>query len=295
MFFGLRVGLGMWVCACVFFLLSLLASVGVGPIEQGKAGGGDLDALPTIELPDRSGLTTGVVVRVLDGDTVLVRVAGKVRRYQLLGADAPELSVRARKSTPDSIRARRFVEQLLLDEVVYIQHDPGVGRDGTNRVWGYLFRAPDMLLANLELVRQGYARHDPRGGGLYAESFVFYQARAERSGKGIWASEGGGVDWAVPAEESAFLPGESVSEEEEAGQEKGGGQEKPGTDVDEPILRGQEADERTVYITKFGSKYHVKDCPHLTDTQSPVVREEVKGTHKPCKTCKPDESPRDEG
>ncbi len=291
MFWGSRVSRGIWVCACIFFLLFLLALVGVGPIEQGKAGvvdpdmgGGDPDALPSVVVPDRSAMTMGVVVRVLDGDTVLVRVAGKVRRYQLLGADAPELGARARASTPDSIRARRFVEQLLLDEVVYIQHDPDVGRDGMNRVWGYLFRAPDMLLANLELVRQGYARYEQRGGGLYAASFAFYEARAERSGKGIWSSDDGGGDWAVPSEELAFLPGESIPEEGESG----------GAALDESISEAGEAEREMVYITKFGSKYHVKDCPHLTDTQSPVVREEIKGTHEPCKTCKPDESPRDQ-
>ena len=50
----------------------------------------------------------------------------------------------------------------------------------------YVHRAPDGLLVNLEIIRQGY--------GLAAEGYTFdhqqafaaYQTRAQQTGKGIW-------------------------------------------------------------------------------------------------------------
>ncbi len=276
MFLWARVHLVMIVCACAFFLVALL---GLGPTPTGGAEVDTLiDTLPVLELPDRSELVLGVVVRVIDGDTILVKIGEKTRRYQLLGADAPELSPRDRAPDPHSINARRFIEQLLLDETVYIQHDPSVDRDGLNRVWGYLFRAPDMLLVNLELVRQGYARHDPRHGALYSKSFAFYGARAERLGKGIWDPQGEPLVWSTPSDEPAKISGEPFDQSLDKPEGKPGA--NPGVSPSSLV----------VYITKFGSKYHAKDCPHLTDTQSPATREEVKETHAPCKTCKPDDA-----
>ena len=271
MFFDARIKPVFVVCACVVLLSALFGS---GPTPRGEAGVGQF---PLIELPDQSELVLGVVVRIIDGDTVLVKIGDKTRRYQLLGADAPEFNPRDRAPDPHSINARRFIERLLLDESVYIQHDPSVDRDGVNRIWGYLFRAPDMLLVNLELVRQGYAKHDPRRGALYAESFAFYGARAERLGKGIWNPLGEPLDWSTPSDEPGKVFDEPLDKPLDEPEEK--------PDADPGISPASSV----VYITKFGSKYHAKDCPHLTDTQSPVIREEVEKTHKPCKTCKPDD------
>ncbi len=50
-----------------------------------------------------------------------------------------------------------------------------------------IFRAPDGLYVNLELVRQGYTPMAPRGLAEDRELFEIYQQRARQAGKGLWS------------------------------------------------------------------------------------------------------------
>lgn len=64
------------------------------------------------------------VVRVVDGDTVDVEVAGKVERVRLIGVDTPE-SVRAERPVEFySKEAALFTRNLLEGEPVYIRDGP---------------------------------------------------------------------------------------------------------------------------------------------------------------------------
>ncbi len=260
---------GVFVCG----LVSLVSiSLGFGPREAQVS---PFAQLPTVEKPAESELILGQVVRVLDGDTILVRIGKRTLRYQLWGVDAPEFDPKDRSPDPYSVSALRFIKQLLLDEWVYIQHDPIVHRDTSGRFVGYVFRAPDMLFVNMELVRQGYAKYDPHDGLLYMDAFEAYESRAKQLRRGIWSLEAIEIiDWSTPFDESMLIPKE---------QETALPAEKS-----ESIEAALDPDS-TVYITKSGAKYHIEGCPHLTKSQRTTTRKEVEDTHKPCKTCRPDE------
>ncbi len=251
------------VCVLVFLVV---ISLGLGPREEKHS---SFVQLPIIRMPAESELILGKVVRVLDGDTVLIRIGKRTLRYQLWGADAPEFDPKDRNPDPYSVRALLFVKQLLLDEWVYIQDDPVVQWDASGRFVGYVFRAPDMLFVNVELVRQGYAKHDSRDGLLYIDAFEVYGSRAKELGKGIWSLEAiEMIDWSIPSDER-FL----ASKEQE---------------TESPATGSALGPDPTVYITKSGKKYHAKGCPHLTKSQRAATRKEIEDTHKPCKTCRPD-------
>ncbi len=241
------------------------------------------DSAPDIELPNPNALIKAKVIRIFDADTVLLQIGTSKRRYQLLGANAPEYLPKAKRPAPFSIEARRFIEQLILGESVYIQHDPAGERDTFNRRAAYIFRAPDMLFVNLELVRQAYAKHDPRHMSLYASTFAHYQSKAQSLNRGLWNPNAPTLDWSdastQPKEDPEPKADQPASENTT---------EKPAeTTKPQPEQTPVQTTDSTIYITKSGKKYHSKDCPHLSNTNRPTTREKIKDSHQACKTCKP--------
>ncbi|MHC4181702.1 MAG: thermonuclease family protein [Planctomycetota bacterium] len=55
----------------------------------------------------------------------------------------------------------------------------------------YLYRAPDNLLINLELVRQGLGLASEGYNHKFEEAFAAYQQQAQANRKGIWALPSG--------------------------------------------------------------------------------------------------------
>jgi micrococcal nuclease len=256
--------------SCIFLVLTLSA-LALAPLKSPSR---TPSTLPLVEAPDPSALESGEVVRIIDGDTLLIKVADRTRRYQLLGSDAPEFNPKDRNPDLLGVRARRFIEQLLLNEQVYIQPDPHSSRDKANRLTAYLFRAPDMLFVNLELVRQGYAKSSTRNQSLYLDAFAAYETRSKELERGIWNPN----PTAIPSGEPEVIPEESID------------QSPPPSSVDQDnAIDGPNTEQSSVYITKYGKKYHTKDCPHLTESQREIERDDLADTYKPCKTCKPDE------
>ncbi|MGC9361509.1 MAG: hypothetical protein ACP5F3_01135 [Candidatus Syntrophosphaera sp.] len=48
----------------------------------------------------------------------------------------------------------------------------------------------------------------------------------------------------------------------------------------------------TVYITKYGKKYHTEDCHYVLGKRISISRlEAIDEGYEPCKRCKPDENP----
>lgn len=247
---------------------------------------------PVIEAPDPQTLIPGRVIRIFDGDTLLIQVGQAKHRYQLIASDTPEFLPKDRTPSPYSVESRRFIEQLLLGESVYIQHDPLGLRDQSKRKSAYIFRAPDMLFVNIELIRQGYAKHNPRHSTLYTDAFEFYESKAQDLKRGIWNPKADQPDWsdstnqltedpdpiADPA--SSTQPDTATPQTQKSPQDN--------NDADTTSTLPASTSPTTVYITKSGKSYHTKDCQHLTDSKRSTTRDEVDSTHQPCKTCKPD-------
>jgi endonuclease YncB( thermonuclease family) len=239
---------------------------------------------PSIELPNSDKLVSGMVVRIFDGDTILIRVGTAQHRYQLLGVAAPQFIPTDRTPEPYAREARRFLELLLLDEQVYIQFDPQAERDVNNQRIAYIFRAPDMLFVNLELVRQGYAKHATRYASLYTDAFAHYGDRAQDLRRGIWDPNAGQLNWAPEVADPAGTNPKPVQTEQNTNQ--------PTTSAPNNSAGAANTDASTdpstiVYITKSGKSYHTQDCSHLTASQRTATLGEVEKTHQPCKTCKP--------
>ena len=266
--------------ACAYISLFSIMLAFYAPPEAPKDQ--SQDTLPKVELPNPDTLVLGKVVRVFDGDTLLIRIGTAQHRYQLLGVAAPQLRPNDRTPDQHAYEAHRFLELLLLEEQVYIQLDPLADRDVNNQRIVYIFRAPDMLFVNLELVRQGYAKHAPRYTSLYTQAFKHYNSRAKELDRGIWGPDKGKINWALQTSDPENTQSQPQLPTSTTNTPQNTSSTKP--------LSATQHDSNTIYITKSGKSYHTEDCSHLTDSASPSTREQVSKTHQPCKTCKPNDT-----
>lgn len=182
---------------------------------------------------------------------------------------------------------RVFLEGLLIGEPVrvVVSRDRGWTTDAAGRRYVRLFREPDGLFVNAELIRQGYAAaaDEPT---TYAERSVFrmYERRAKEVGKGVWR--------AVVVEGVAGGEGES-----EAGGSSGSRREsaRPApSETREPETRPapRGGGGKIVYVTRSGTRYHRADCRHVNSATGVervgVTQARARGL-EPCRVCSPDE------
>jgi micrococcal nuclease len=211
------------------------------------------DVAPPIPDRDFADARSYAVQRINERGTVELSLAGQDVEVQLLGVAPPA------QGAPTE-HLRRFLEDLLLGENVYIEFGAGGQRStpaGVATV--YLYRAPDGLFVNLETVRQAAANVDDASAHAHAELFRYYRQRARATAKGVWRPE----NRAGPAERTRRPTTRRSSAE------------PPATRAD------------IVYVTKTGKKYHLAGCQHLRKSASPLPLEKARQTHEPCSRCKP--------
>jgi micrococcal nuclease len=139
----------------------------------------DLVAVPTVA--SGSPGAAHKVTAVVSCDTIRATVDGQQTEVRLLGVEAVDVGT---DGAPD---AREFLENLLKGEFVYFGQDAQVAdEDEGGTTLAYLYRAPDGLLVNLEMVRQGYAVAADGYDFDHSRTFSFYEQKACADGKGIW-------------------------------------------------------------------------------------------------------------
>ena len=139
---------------------------------------------PAYPQRDFSDLPIWEVAGVLSSDRILIRQAQKQRTVKLLGiARAAIDSGKAAHSSYEP-RAKEFLTNLLKGERVYVSK---LSSDAGKITSVKLFRVPDGLYVNLELIRQGYTRLDPTTLSAERKLFQIYQRRAQQVRKGLWA------------------------------------------------------------------------------------------------------------
>jgi len=138
---------------------------------------------------------TGTIVRVVDGDSVDVRVDGKVERIRVIGLDTPE-TVDPRKAVQCFGReASAHAKELLpLGTVVTLESDPTQDtRDRYGRMLAFiLFEAEPGITANFteSMIAGGYGHHYVyRRPSVYADIFREAETVARTGGLGLWSAD----------------------------------------------------------------------------------------------------------
>jgi len=151
-------------------------------------------ALPTETLrpPDTPTYTferiEAPVVKVIDGDTIKVRLEGQVYSVRYIGIDTPETVHPDRPIEwmgPEASEANR---RLVEGQTVYLEKDVSEV-DQYGRLLRYVYLA-DGTFVNAELVRMGYAQVSTFPPDVrYQDLFLEKQREAREAERGLWGPE----------------------------------------------------------------------------------------------------------
>ena len=200
---------------------------------------------------DFSGEPAFPVLAVHDVATVEIHYKGNRTPVRLIGV-AELGAIHPQNSVPKDLEeANTFTRNLLLGEPVYLHFDENrIDRSG--RLQAYLYRAPDGLFVNLEIVRQGYGKVNTQVPFKHIALFQQYEQRAHAIEKGLWPTK---TSMRIQETVSPALP-------------------TSGSEI-------------MVYITRTGKKYHRADCSSLRKSRISVSLEEAKQFYTPCLRCRP--------
>jgi micrococcal nuclease len=126
----------------------------------------------------------GAVERVVDGDTIQVRVDGRVETVRYIGVNTPELRHPLRGAEPGGREAWTVNRELVAGKHVRLEMDARA-RDRYGRLLAYVW--VDGVMVNAELVRRGYAQVMTVPPNVrYQRLFLALQREARQSGRGLW-------------------------------------------------------------------------------------------------------------
>jgi micrococcal nuclease len=207
--------------------------------------------------PDFKSLQAYKVMRVVDGDTIVVDLDGKAEKVRLVGVDTPEAVHPGKPVAGFGKEASDFTHRQLDGEKVFLVCDPNntahKHRDRYGRLLAYVYRERDKLDLCAELVKQGYAHAYLKYPSKRGEEFLGYQKEAREAKRGLW--------------------GDNSSAKEQA--------EDSGKEA------GKDPKEITVYITRTGHKYHCAGCRCLAKSKIATSLVDAMEKYEPCKVCNP--------
>jgi micrococcal nuclease len=126
------------------------------------------------------------VIRVNDGDTITLRMDGKIYRTRLIGFDAPEMG-----QEPWGKKAREHLRTLLKDSKWNVSVETGLEQyDKYNRLLVYVW-TKDKTFVNEKMLADGYAvlfTFPPNT--KYVDLFKKAQRTARENKSGIWGPNG---------------------------------------------------------------------------------------------------------
>ena len=219
------------------------------------------------------------VVRVIDGDTIVVKIEGEDTKVRLVGVDTPETVHPSKPVQEYGKEASAFLKNLLAGEKVFLGFEAEEAEtDKYGRTLAYVYRAPDRLFVNAEIVRQGYGNAYTRFPFKHMAEFRKLESQAREAGRGLWASSSSGSPDS-PREESVTSEdsgGVSPNDSEDA-DSQGGATSPPPSGSDDP----------TVYVTRTGSKYHLGSCSYLKKSKIAKSLSEARQRYSPCSRCRP--------
>lgn len=123
------------------------------------------------------------VVRVVDGDTIVLREIGKVR---LIGVNTPETKDPRRPVQYFGKEASAFLTKLLNGKKVRLEYDQQ-RKDKFQRTLAYVY-LEDQTLINAKIIEDGYGFAFTRYPFQKMESFRALEKKAQESKRGLWAA-----------------------------------------------------------------------------------------------------------
>lgn len=162
-------------------MAAVLVFVVLSGAVAGGCGGGSA--------PSTAAADQATVSRVVDGDTIVARVAGHTERIRFLGIDTPES---VKPNTPVQCYGKeasaRTAALLPSGTSVRLVRDTEL-RDQYGRLLAYVYRRRDNLFVNVSLVEDGYAVPDEFAPNVaHAAAIRASAIVAKAAGRGLWSA-----------------------------------------------------------------------------------------------------------
>ncbi len=123
-------------------------------------------------------------MRVVDGDTIHVRIGARVEKVRYIGVNTPEVHHPTKGEEPGGREAAEVNRRLVEGQAVRLELDVQE-RDRYGRLLAYVWIGD--LMINAELVRLGYAQVMTIPPNVrYQEVFLKLQREAREAGRGLW-------------------------------------------------------------------------------------------------------------
>jgi micrococcal nuclease len=160
----------------------------------------DAEDLATSAEADISRMLPAEVVRHIDGDTVVVRIAHPPPELQtqetirMIGVDTPETVHPNKPTQPFGPEASAFTKEQLLGKQVYLAFDWDL-RDRYGRLLAYLYIIEEIekreearvgTCFNTRLIREGYAYAYRYFAFQFMEEFTDLEQAAREAKRGLW-------------------------------------------------------------------------------------------------------------
>lgn len=113
----------------------------------------------TVFFPEEKPVLNGPyhVVRIIDGDTIVVDIGGQNTTIRLIGVDAPEsVHPDEEQNTPEGIAASNWMEELLSGKSVFLEYDVEL-YDTYGRTLAYVYLEDATTMVNLMLLEENQA------------------------------------------------------------------------------------------------------------------------------------------
>ena len=125
------------------------------------------------------------VVRVVDGDTIVIDYNGTDEKIRLIGVDTPEsVHPNESKNTEEGMKTSNYTKQRLTGKMVTLELDVQE-RDKYGRILAYVYI--DGKMYNKELLEMGYAKVTTYPPNVkYVEEFKKIQEKARENKVGLW-------------------------------------------------------------------------------------------------------------
>ena len=127
------------------------------------------------------------VIRVVDGDTIVIKKDGKNQTVRLIGINTPESVDPRRPVECFAVEASNYAKQLLTGKKVTLETDPTQDTyDRYQRLLAYVYLESGEHI-NLTMIQKGYAyEYTYNEPYIYQSAFKEAQQQAQHEQRGLW-------------------------------------------------------------------------------------------------------------
>lgn len=148
----------------------------------------EISVTPTLTTEPTSTINLIEVTKVIDGDTIMVKIDEKEEAVRLIGVDTPETKDPRKPVQCFGEEAAKKTKELVEGKKVKLENDPSQNdRDKYNRLLRYVY-LEDGTLVNKKLIEEGFGfEYTYQIPYKFQAEFKMVQKQAESKKVGMWA------------------------------------------------------------------------------------------------------------